>query len=496
MRALALLALVLATPLAAQGYRARVDGRFQSVSFRGLQLDSIPVADTVTGPYGGPQTADGFAVHCPPSASHCLFFRPGAIQHGAPFVTSADVSLWGFGIRGVSAHVNARAATDLSGSAAWPGTEPALQLVTAYVEYNVERLTARAGRQLNSTRLGMIGFDGASLALRDNRHGLDAAIYGGWGLARGVALPVTSPALNPLDDFQPSERQLLIGGAAGWSGRAGDVRAEYLREVDPRTDYFVSERVGLSAVIRPAARWNVTGGADYDIAAGWWGSAEATVGYATPAVTGSVGVRRYRPHFDLWTIWGMFSPVPYKAVQGQVAVRALKHVQLRGRGEAYRFDPDYAETPLVNVEESGWRAELGGTGWLGTSWTVDAGYHYQYGPGAASAGTSASVTFEPPNHSYAITAHGAYMDRPLEMRFSDSQLRFYGIDGRIEPRPDMRLELGAVHYAEDRSRPDAAAMDWGQWRVTLRAVFAFGSGEDLGHLPPAIRRMPGGRAQR
>jgi hypothetical protein len=88
------------------------------------------------------------------------------------------------------------------------------------------------------------------------------------------------------------------------------------------------------------------------------------------------------------------------------------------------------------------------------------------------------------------------MDRPLEMRFSDSQLRFYGIDGRIEPRPDMRLELGAVHYAEDRSRPDAAAMDWGQWRVTLRAVFAFGSGEDLGHLPPAIRRMPGGRAQR
>jgi hypothetical protein len=496
MRVALLLAVIAAGPLSAQGYRARVEGRFQAVSYRGLQLDSIPVTDTVAGPTGGPQTSDGFAVRCPPGAAYCLFFRPGVVQHGAPFVTSADVSLWGFGVRGLSAHVNARAATDFESSGAWPGTEPALQLVTAYADYSTERLTARAGRQLNSTRLGMVGFDGASATVRDSRHGLDASIYGGWGLARGVALPVTSPALNPLDDFQPSERQILVGGSAGWSGRLGDARAEYLREVDPHTDYFVSERLGFSAVIRPVAKWSVTGGADYDIAAGWWGSAEATLGYAAPTVTGSLGVRRYRPHFDLWTIWGMFSPVPYHAVQGQVTVRALKQVQLRGRGEGYRFDDDEAETPLVDVEHSGWRAELGSTVWPGAAWTIDAGFHREYGPGAASAGASGSVTFEPPNHTYALTAHVSSMDRPLEMRFSESVLNLYGIDGRIEPRPGMRLELGAIHYAENRNRPDAAAMDWGQWRVTLRAVFAFGSGDDLGHLPPAIRRMPGGRADR
>jgi len=60
----------------------------------------------------------------------------------------------------------------------------------------------------------------------------------------------------------------------------------------------------------------------------------------------------------------------------------------------------------------------------------------------------------------------------------------------------VRLELGAVRYEEDRRRPDPAEMDWGQWRVTLRAVFEWGSGDDLGHLPPAIRRMPSGRAYR
>src|SRR5436189_223855 len=230
-----------------------------------------------------------------------------------------------------------RAAVDFTGSNPWPGTDPALQLLTAYAEYSVERLTARAGRQLNSNRLGMIGFDGASITLRELRHGLDVSLYGGWGLARGVALPVTSPALNPIADFQPSNRQLLLGAEAGWSGRLGDVRAEYLREVDPASDYFVSERVGFAGVARPAAGWSLGAGADYDLAAGWWGSAEAALGYAAPRVTGSLGVRRYRPHFDLWTIWGAFRPVPYTAVQGQVSIRALPQVQVRARGEHYRF---------------------------------------------------------------------------------------------------------------------------------------------------------------
>ena len=484
---LALLVLF-ASPLTGQGYRLRLDGRFQAVGYRGVQLDSIAVTDTVAGSGGGPTTPDGFAVRCPSGAPYCLFFRPGAIQRGAPFVTTADASLWGFGVRGLSAHAAARAAVDFTGSNAWPGTDPALQLLTAYAEYSVERLTARAGRQLNGNRLGMIGFDGASITVRDGRHGLDAAVYGGWGLARGAALPVTSPALNPISDFQPGKRQLLLGAEAGWSGRLGDVRAEYLREVDPRTDYFVSERVGFAAVIRPVERWSVTGGADYDLDAGWWGSAEATLGYTARTVSGAFGVRRYRPHFDLWTIWGAFSPVPYTAVQGQVSIRALPQMQVRARGERYRFSDADVSTPLVSVERSGWRGELGVTASAAPSWTFDAGYTREFGPGAASVGTSASITYAPAAGPYAITLHGAAMDRPLELRFSESVLHLYGVDTRYDVSPSFRLELGAVRYAEDRQRPDPAAIEWGQWRVTLRAVVAIGSGDDLGRLPPAVRR--------
>jgi len=308
-------------------------------------------------------------------------------------------------------------------------------------------------------------------------------------------LPVTSPALNPIADFQPGTRQLLLGAEAGWSGRLGDVRAEYLREVDPASDYFVSERVGFAGVARPAAGWTLSAGADYDLAAGWWGSAEATLGYTARAVSGAFGVRRYRPHFDLWTIWGAFSPVPYTAVQGQVSIRALPQVQVRARGERYRFSDADVSTPLVSVEQSGWRGELSVTASPAIAWTFDAGYTREFGPGAASVGTSASLTYAPAGP-FAITVHGAALDRPLELRFSESVLHLYGVDTRYDVNPGFRLELGAVRYAEDRRRPDPAAIDWGQWRATVRAVVAIGSGDELNRLPPAVRRMPGGRAQR
>ena len=495
MKRILLAGLVIASPLSAQGYRLRLDTRFQAIGYRGLELDSIAVTDTVAGPSGGPATPDGFAVRCPSGAPYCLFFRPGSVRHGAPFVATGDLALWGLGVQGVSVHATARAAVDFTGADAWPGTDPALQLINGYVEYSSERATARAGRQQLSNRLGTIGFDGAGLTIRDGRRGLEASLYGGWGLARGVALPVTSPALNPIDDFQPERRQLILGAAAGWTGPRGDVRVDYLREVDPRSDYFVSERLGVAAVMRASPAWSLMGGADYDLAAGWWGSAEATVGYTASAATASVGARRYRPHFDLWTIWGAFSPVPYRAIQAQVSVRAMPQVQLRARGERYRFDDADVETPLVDVEQSGWRWELGATATPAPAWTLDAGYHRELGPGAASVGTSASITYAPAAP-YAVTLHGASLDRPLELRFSESVLHLYGIDARVEPRPGLRFELGAVRYAEDRRRPDPAAIDWGQWRVTLRAVLAIGSGEDLQRLPPARRRMPGGRAAR
>ncbi|HXI21843.1 MAG TPA: hypothetical protein VNH46_12185, partial [Gemmatimonadales bacterium] len=298
---LTLLLAGLAPAARAQGYNLRLDTRVQSVAYRGVRLDSIPVGSVVTMPDGSLESPDGYAVSCAPGAAVCEFYRPGAEHRGGPLVLGGDLTAWGFGVRGLSLHANARLGLDLGTADAWPGTQPALQLLEGYLEYTRTWITGRAGRQIVRGRLGYTGFDGAFASATDLSTGLTGEAYIGYGLARSVALPVTAPALSPLDDFQPSRHHLVAGANGGWQFGRGDVRVEYQREVDRVTRNFVSERVALSTSVRPALGWNLTGGGYYDIARGLWGSADGRVSYSRRRWGGSAGLRRYRPYFDLWT---------------------------------------------------------------------------------------------------------------------------------------------------------------------------------------------------
>lgn len=481
--------------LGAQQYRIRLDTRAQQVSYRGVTLDSIPVTDTVSTPGRGPTSPDGFAVLCLSGVPYCTFFRPGPWRNGGPLTSTVDLTVWGLGVTGLSVHAAARLGVDFGTADVWPGTEPAVQLLEGYAEYAVTRATARLGRQVVASRLGTTGFDGAGVVLRDARRGVEIDGYAGWGLARGVALPVTSPVLNPLDDFQPRQRQLVAGAGAGWTKGPADLRLDYLREVDPGTDHFVSERVGLGATLRPIPGVQLAGGADYDIAAGWWGSAEATLSYAQSKMQASVGARRYRPHFDLWTIWGAFSPVPYHAVQASVAVTAIRRLELRGRWEGYEFEESETATPLFNAKRDGWRWELGGTYRPLSGLALDASYRQEYGPGAGVAAVAGTITYEP-SRRLTVVLLGSQATRPLEFRFNEAEVRVLGLDAQFEPSPRVRLGASADRYREIHRRPDAGAFDWNQWRVSGRVVLLFGSPADLRGLPPSIRLLPGGRSER
>lgn len=479
----------------AQGYHLRVEARAQSVSYRGVSLDSIPASDTVSTPGRGPSSPDGFAVRCAPEASYCTFFRPGPERTSQPFTTTASLSMWGLGLAGLSVHGMGRLGLDLGGDEFWPGTEPAVQLLEGYAQYTRGRGSVRLGRQVEWSRLGSTGFDGARAGFRDPARGLEVDGYLGWSLARGVALPVSSPALNPLDDFQPRGRFVVAGGGAGWRSDRFDVRADYQREVNPRTDHFVSERFGVQLAARPVAGVELTGGADYDLAAGWWGSAEASLEYAHRVGRASIGVRRYQPHFDLWTIWGAFSPVPYRAVEGALTVRPHRRLVLRTRYERYKFDDTEAETPLFDAERDGWRWDLGGTLFPAERWTLDVGYRAEHGPGAAAEGLSGSLAYRP-SRRLAVALLASTVSRPLEFRFNEAVVRRYGIDADFTASSRLRLGVTASRYEEEHKRPDAGAFDWDQFRVAARVVVQLGSGADLGGLPPAIRLLPGGRAER
>jgi hypothetical protein len=375
----------------------------------------------------------------------------------------------------------------------WPGTDPAGQLLEGYAQYAARAFTIGVGRQTVISRLGFTGFDGGQVALRSTRHGVEVTGYGGWGLWRGSVLPVTSSALNPLGEYRPPERTLVAGGSAAWTTARFDARLVYQREVDPSVDYFVSERAGVDAAIRPFRGVSITGGADYDLAEGWWGSAEGALGYAAPSgrVNVKVGVRRYRPHFDLWTIWAAFAPVPYTATGGSVEVTPLRHLQVHMTGEYYAFPDAAVATPLVSVESTGWRFSWDGIYTLAQRWALRAGYHAQFGPGAASRGFDGGVSYSSGNL-LTFGLQGSTLDRPLELRYDDASVQIYGAYAHYQPSPRVRVELDASRYMEDRQRPDAAGFSWNQTLVSARVVLAFASGADRQGVPPAVERMPTG----
>jgi hypothetical protein len=252
------------------------------------------------------------------------------------------------------------------------------------------------------------------------------------------------------------------------------------------------ERVALSGTLRPVARVSLVGGSEYDIAQGFFGTTDVSLRYMTQPWGAVAGWRRYRPHFDLWTIWGAFSPVPYNAAYGSAFVNPIQGLQLRVRGERYQFDDADAESPLVTVESEGWRASGGASYRVTPAWLLDVGYHKEFGPGAASEGWDGAVTYTPTAR-VTLTAHGNSLDRPLEYRYDESRLVTVGVEGEIAASDNVRIALTATRYDEDRERPDAAAFEWDQLRLGARVVLLFSSGADRAALPPARARRPAGR---
>jgi hypothetical protein len=467
----------------AQGYRVRVDAQAQAVSFRGLIPDSIPAGLAVPTPGGGLETPDGRAVRCGAS-DHCFFWRPGGVLRAVPTSTSASVTLWGFGVQGLTAHATGRLFADL-GDDIWPGTDPLAQLLEGYLQYERSALLARAGRQLVASRLEPIGFDGGWLRYRWDDASLEFTGYGGWGLARASALSVLSPALNPLDEWRPRDRQLVAGAEAAWLHRIADVRLEYRREIDPQDDYFVSERAALSLGARAAAV-RVTGGLDYNIAEGHLGSADATVTYLHSRYSVSGGARRYRPYFSLWTLWSAFSPVPYHAAHVAGQFVATDRLTIHARGEVYRYEDAEVSTALVpQLEDRGWRMHTGAVATLTPRWRLDANVGLEHGPGAAGRFVDGAATYATERYSFAL--YGGTMARPLELRFYDATSRWIG--GRADWQFDTQRRVWAdvALVGDERERPDASASSLTQVRMRAGVRLSFGSDTDRMPLPPARR---------
>jgi hypothetical protein len=496
--------LVCAAPLNAQGYHVRWDTWFQSAAFRGVTLDSVS-ADLTTVDGTGGTIWNGLAVKCGAGAAYCTYFTPGEERRGAPLTSTVNASLWGFGITGLKLHLKGRVSTDFENSGlpadasgpVWPGTEPAAQLLEGYAEYSSPFLTLQAGRTHVFSRLGFWGFDGAQATVRPLGGTLKVSGYGGWALAEGAVLPVTSDVLNPLEDYRPADREVIVGGTAGWNLTGFEGRFIYQRLIDPDVNRPTSDLGAVEATVYPGSGFSVAGGVEYNFGEGELGTYNLQLAYQDPGnwIRLVVGDRRYRPNFPLWSIWGVFSPAGYNTLFGSVAVYPVPGLELRTRGETYSYDDDDGASPLVDVEDSGWRGSLGGTytGFRGV--VLDASYHAQFGPGASSQGLTGRVTVDP-LPTLSVTAHGGYLDRPLEYRFGDSEVWSYGARLDVHPMPGIVANVGMIRYDEVRDRP-SGGLDWDHWRFSAGLTLMFGSsGNRVSGLHPSILRIPETRGSR
>lgn len=477
------LTMALPSTSTAQSYRVRLDTRAQSVWFRGLTADSILAAEVVTTPDGGFTTPDGRAVRCG-AGLYCFFFRPGPELHAMPVSTTVSVTAWGLGTEGLSLRASGRLIGDLGDDDVWPAAEPAAQLIEGLLEYRRGWVVARAGRQLIASRLEAIGFDGGWLKYGWNRVSLEVAGYAGWGLGQAAAVSPTNPALNPLDEFRPRDRQIVAGVEAGWSPGALDVRGEYRREIDPEDDYFVSERAALSLATRLRVI-DVNAGLDYNIAEGHLGNADLRMSLLRKSYSVTAGARRYKPYFSLWTLWGAFSPVPYTAFNLSAETRLSKALSLHTRLERFQYSEAEVSTALVpHLEDQGWRFRLGGNATLGGRWTADGNFELETGPGASTQSGTVAVGYRM-GERLALDAFLGALSRPLELRYYDAESRWIGMRAQFNQSDTRRVWADAALISDERNRPDAGASSLDQVRIRAGLTISLGNAADRLPLPPA-----------
>ncbi len=497
-----------ATPLEAQGYNIRLGAWYQSVAYRGWQSDTIPVADAVPGTGGGFVTSDGIAASC--GSTICTFYRPGAELRGQPLVATVDAGVWGFGVPGLQARIRTRLGADLADAVdlsapnadldVWPAVEPNLQLVEGYLEYSTRLYTVQAGRTHVFSRLGFVGLDGGQVTARPLSGKLRVGAWGGWALANATTLPITRIEVNPLGEFRPDVRPLVFGGQVGWRLPYVEGRVVYQTEIDTDLDKQVGERGALDLTFRPPLDGlTVLGGIEYNFGIGEIGTHDIQVRYRDPSGWGQVtlGQKRYLPYFPLYSIWAVFSPLPYNSWWGSAAFYPLDGLELHARGETYTYsDADESASPLAPLEDSGWRWSAGATFVTPYDITIGADYHAEFGPGASSHGWYGRGIYTSPQFPFSVTAHGGYLLRPLEYRFNDTKVWTFGLRGDVELRDQLFLNVEAIRYDETRERLDAAAFDWAHTRLNIGLTVLLSSSGATRGLHPAILRIPETRRTR
>jgi hypothetical protein len=481
MRRAALLGLALAvltTDAVAQQARGSLGSLARYVQVRPVTRDSVAI-DLVTTDANGRTSFNDVPVIC--VAETCTFYRSEGTEYALASTQELAFTSWGYGIEGLSATVMARARQTLGGEFTWPQSDDAFDVVLAYGELTRDRYRLRLGRQRSLTGLGFYSFDGLT-AVAQLGEQASVEVYGGRSLARALEDP-RHEALGAIENFIPDNNAWLVGAAAELNAGSTAGTLRYQREIWGDRAALVSERASLDFQTGALRFAQVQGAADYDVAYNRIGKAHLTLqrrlrNRVSIELTGT----RYLPFFELWTIWGAFSPIAYHEAELQAGWHAANGRAVSASVSLRDYEDTEAPVFIAQGADRSKRLVLRARSSLPRNMSIDGEYRLETGFGAFLSSGDVMLGWSPDERLHAELSASA-LQQILEFRSGESVI--YGLGANVRYRINHALEAagGASYYTHGYdNRP--SALDWHQKRAWLSVDWSFGRDPGLRTAQP------------
>ncbi len=458
--------------LQAQSVRVTGSTLLRYMEIRPLLRDSVP-STAVEGSGLLRQTADGAIVRCLTGASFCHGTRPGTPVSTLPVVQDIEMSAWGFG-QGIRAFAHIRGRTGMGEEPElWPRSDDALDVLAAYAEWDRDRFRVRAGRQWTTSGLGFYNFDGLTVSGRV-MEGLTLEGSVGRSLVRGMNEARTGGALEAIEALAPVEPGLMLTAQARYrpSSRLA-LAALYHRDIRDDRAGLYAELARVEGVYRFFSA-SVEGALEVDLAAGEVNDARVRARLPPWLNTGvALEVRRYRPYFELWTIWGAFAPMGFDEARADVTwARGRGELIVRGEASWRSYDDEGMETSVSPFRTDGWG--LGGNvSWAPSQpWRVEGGYRVEVGFGAARSEGHVGLVRQIHDRGH-VAVRALAFQRLYEFRLDHGAVVGLGAETSLRLTERSRVFGGFTAYRHV-DRGESSELDWNQLRGTLRVQWTVG----------------------
>lgn len=395
-----------------------------------------------------------------------------------PITQDLHINVWGFGtgVRFYSelrARASAGDATDI-----WPQADDNFDVIAAFAELDRARFRLRAGRQWKASPLGFYNYDGGSLLIRAS-DAIRAEVYGGWSLLAGENDNYGSAVADAIEPFKPDEKRNIIGGEVQLKlGPAVNISTLYQREIRTDRAGLYSERLASDGMIRLGV-FTIDGGVQANLGAR--NINQARVQLSAPLVnriSGSLEARRYRPYFDLWTIWGMFNPIGFReALANAHWSNASGTTALHIGGGLRSYDDDNGGVEFDRLRSDGWRA-VADASWTPRSLlTLAASYRADIGFGASKSDGSLTARLNLGESSYISTSALAFQ-QVHELDIREGTVYGLGTDAAFKLSNASKVGWSMAVYRHNNASP-ADEIDWSQVRGSFWLEWAVGTNPDI-----------------